>query len=556
MKRIVFAFLALLSFAVIAEPFKSPDIVIVSKLDADWSSILVTKIRRLLRNLNILDPFKYSYEGSLVVSDSVTGAYLPERSREILQTLGNVLGLEIFNIKTKVALHGFKYEVKGFKTDLKAIDNSGSNFKAKINLSASEIYVEAGKITLEAHIPTQDGRMLPVVSIEVIRPVIHAKNENLIKLFTKIQVIDSGKQLNLKVDELNLDQLSQGLSSGDIELNYERINIPKISVRIGSKTINFSTEKIQNYLRRNHEGIKGFILAQTANVMKRGVSDAYLALVEQFKVDKTHWLPTPFIKSQIEIQKIGGFPTANEVVVDLLGDFCTLPAFEQFKDECLKKKVTNVAPSRLTSALHEDSLKILRDFMARGEADMMASVSEDYLNKLLAATIDAGLWKEALDQTRIKLGPNKVMLRLNKVGQTGMLVLDGIYETTTLERIATGQREIRFPLVLDVGIRFEIEDEIPVLIIRSHNVDTSENVLVNGIPELGVESTVRRARFRSKVLKTIREVVVPFVNKDILPIPMAELSGLSLEDANFHSDGKGRIYGTLKLEDVLKGEAQ
>jgi hypothetical protein len=132
-----------------------------------------------------------------------------------------------------------------------------------------------------------------------------------------------------------------------------------------------------------------------------------------------------------------------------------------------------------------------------------------------------------------------------------MLVLDGIYKMKRFEQIATGVREIRFPLVLNVGIRFENKEDIPTLIIRSHSVDTTDSVLMNGIPELGIESSIGRvSRFRSKVLKAIREALAGFNNKDILPIPMQELSGLSLEDADFHSDGKGRIYGILKLEDI------
>ncbi len=551
MKKIILIFLALLSLSVIAEPFRSPDLVLVTKLDKDWSSFLVSKIRRLLRNFNILDPFKYSYEGSLLVSDTTAGTYLPQASREIIRDFGNVLGLDFFNAKTKVTLHGFNYEVKGFKTDLKAIDNTGGNFKAKINLSASEINIEAGKISFDVEIPTQDGRSTPVISIEIVKPVIRAQNENLVKLLTQIQIIDSGSQLNLKIDELNLDQMTTNLNSGNIDINYETINIPRISVRVGNRTINFSPDKIRAYLRRNHEGIKGFILAQTKTILKRGVSDAFLALAERYKVDKRFWLPTPFIRSQIEISQFTGFASANDLVINALGDFCTIAGYDTYKDQCVMKKITNIANSRLTSALHEESMLLLRDHMARGEADMMVSASEDYLNKLLASTIDAGLWKDALDQAGIKLGPNNVTLRLNQVGETGMLVLDGIYKMKRLEAIATGVREIRFPLVLNVGIRFENQNDVPVLIIRSHSVDTSDETLINGIPELGIDSSVRRvSRFRGKVLKTIREAVSGLQAKDILPLQMKELSGLSLEDADFHSDGKGRLYGTLKLDDI------
>ena len=551
MKKLLLLTLTLLSLTATAQPFQSPELVVVTKLDKDWSQLLVSKIRRLLRNFNILDPFKYSYEGSLIVSDTTLGTYLPPASRTVINEFGNVLGLEVFNTKTKVSLHGFQYEVKGFKTDLKTIDNAGGNFKAKIHLSASEIFIEAGKISLDVVIPTQDGRTTPVITIDIVKPVIRANNENLVRLFTQLQIIDSGSQLNLKIDELNLDQLTQNLNPANINIDYERINVPNISVRIGNRTVNFDPQKIQNYLRRNHEGIKGFILAQTAKVLKRGVSEAFLTLVEKYKVDKKFWLPTPFIRSQLEVSKIAGFSQSNDLVVNLLGDFCTIAGYDAFKDDCIHKKITGTASSRLTPELHAESMQILRDFMQRGEADMMASASEDYLNKLLAGTIDAGLWKDVLATSGIKLGPNKVTLRLNKVGETGMLVLDGIYRMKRLERIATGVSEVRFPLVLNVGIRFENQDSIPTLIIRSHSVDTSDSVLINGIPELGIESSIRRvSRFRNKVLKAIREAVVGLNNKDILPIPMMELSGLSLEDANFSSDGKGRLYGTLKLEDI------
>jgi hypothetical protein len=551
MKKILLLSLTLLTLTASAKPFQSPDIVVVTKLDKDWSSFLVSKVRRLLRNFNILDPFLYNYDGSLTVSDTTLGTDLPTASRSVINDFGNILGLDIFNTKTKVSLHGFQYEVKGFKTDLKAIENDGGNFKAKMNFSASEIYVEAGKISLDVVIPTQDGRTTPVITIDIVKPVIRSSNENLVNFFAQLQIIDAGTQMNLKIDELNLDQLTKNLIASSISIDYERINIPRISVRIGNRTVNFDPRKIQNYLRRNHEGIKGFILSQTAKILKRGVSDALLALVQRYKVDKKFWLPTPSVRSQLEITKFTGFPNSNDLVINLMGDFCTISGYDIYKDGCVFKKLTGTAPSRLTPGLHNQSMQILHDFMLRGEADMMASASEDYLNKHLAGTIDAGLWKEALDTSGIKLGPNKITLRLNKIGDTGMLVLDGIYKMKRFEQIATGVREIRFPLVLNVGIRFENKEDIPTLIIRSHSVDTTDSVLMNGIPELGIESSIGRvSRFRSKVLKAIREALAGFNNKDILPIPMQELSGLSLEDADFHSDGKGRIYGILKLEDI------
>ncbi|MFL5809893.1 MAG: hypothetical protein ACJ749_10260, partial [Flavisolibacter sp.] len=112
----------LIAGQVSAESFKSPDILIDSKLDYDWSLILVKKFRTLLKNYKMQDPFVGGFVEPIMLNEAEVGSMLPADSKDLIRDFGNAVGLSIVNGQTKVWMHGFSYDVKGFKTDLKATE--------------------------------------------------------------------------------------------------------------------------------------------------------------------------------------------------------------------------------------------------------------------------------------------------------------------------------------------------------------------------------------------------------------------------------------------------
>jgi hypothetical protein len=554
MKKFFILSFFILSFCAFAKPQvdTTPDIVVVSKLDADWSKVLITKIRTILSNFKILDPFKYAYDGELVIGPTEARTLLPASSTKLLNDLGNVLGLDFFKAQAQASMTGFAYEVKGFKTDLNAAENIGADLVIKTGLSASEVFVQASKITISVKIPTQNGESLPVIAIDIIKPVIEATNENLVKLFAKLRIHNELDSYSFKIDELNLNQMADNLSlkTGDVKINYEKIVVPKVSIKIGDKRVDFSQAKIQQYLRNNHEGLKGILLSQLAKILRKGTADAVQKGVQNFKMPKKYWMMIPTIKTMVNFTKITNFPVSNTLQLNLDGDFCADDVYLIYKELCVSKRLTKVSPSRLNDDNFQASLAMLNEIIQKDEIDMVASVSEDYLNKLLATTIDAGLWTEALKTAGIELGPNKVSLRLDKQGNTGTFILDGIYRPRKLERIALGVSVIRFPLALSVAFKIqEQNDDEPVLVVTVVAPDTSDETLLHGLPQYGVESSIGTIRrFQGKVLSTIRYALKDFNNRDMVTLPVTQLKGLNLDKAEFHSDGLGRMYGTISLQ--------
>lgn len=535
-----------------AQNFKSPDIMIDSKLDYNWSSVLFTKFRQLLENFKMTDPFVGRFPENKLMNESKIGDLLPVTSRELINDLGNAVGLEFIKGETKVWIEGLAYDVKGFQTNVKANNVLADGIVIGTDFVASEVNMAADKITFSLTIPGRNNS--PVFSVQVIHPFIRAKEENLINFFAKIKVQDQKDHYKLSILDANFDKMADHMVSRpqDIDLNYEKIIIPKVSVKVGNKTINFSQEKIENYLRQNHEGLKGILLAQVADTLRSNTSHAALKVLEQYKLNKEYWIATAALQTQFEIESFNSSPNGDNIQINMPGDFCTKEKFKQMKDRCIQSKITQTAPSRITKKFHTDSIKIMKTMMEEGNGNLVASISEDYLNKLLVTTYDAGYWKTALDEAGVDLGPNKVILRMDKRGDSGTLIMDVIYKPSNMERLMVGSRIIRIPLVLDVSVRIEKHDNDPVVIIRLNEVDTSYETLINGLPKDNIISTVKDVpRFKSKVASAISAKLSSLRNKDILELRFPEFKGLGLDKVEFISDGTGRMHAIMRLEDLV-----
>ena len=557
MKKFTGLFLSglLLTGQVSAQGVQTPDLIIHSKLDYDWTGALIKKFRTLLTNFQVSDPFSARIDKSILVNESEVGSFLPADSKDLIKTFGEALGLNLINAETKVWMTGLEYDVKGFRTELKATEVQSDGLIMENEFSASEVYFSTDKLSLSLVIPGKNSS--PVFTVDVVKPVVHANSDKLINFLTKIKVQDNKDSFKLRMLKASFDTMAKGLlrHADDIVLDYERLVIPEVSIKIGRKTVNFSPEKIARLLRDRHEAIKGILLAQLASTLRTNTIQAAFSVLEKYEIKKEHWIPSEEIASKIALSSLGASNDGNIIELNLPGDFCTNEKYNQHKKACISKKDTQTAASRLTGQHFRESKNIIKDLMDRGDANIVASVSEDYVNKLLVATYDAGLWKEALDEAGVTLGPNKVIMRLDKRGETGTVIMDVVYKAGGFERFMTGAKTIRFPLVLDIGIRIENRNGEPVLIVRLHDVDTSDQTLIHGRPADNIMSTIKDvSRFRGKVLKTIRQKVGTMKNKDMLELPYPDLKGAGLEKIDFLSDGKGRMNAYLRLEDIIEGQ--
>ncbi|HXH76356.1 MAG TPA: hypothetical protein VNJ08_15400 [Bacteriovoracaceae bacterium] len=533
--------------------FKSPEIMVDTKLDYDWSALLVTKFRQAMKNYNIDDPFSGKFRGPMLISEFTLGAILPAHTLPLVNDMGNVIGLKLVKTETKVELFDLAYDIKGFKTDLRATEQMSDGLVLDTDFSASELFLSSEKLRFSLVIPGKKESIL--LEIDVIKPTIRAREDRLINISTKIKIQELDKDFKLKILKANFEKMAQGLLDHpeDVELNYESIVIPEISIRVGNRSLDFSPAKIQKLIRSKHKAIKSILLAQMASVLRKGTAEAALAVLEKYRLAKDHWTSLDLIKAQIKISEFSSAFNRNNLEVKMPADFCTTKNFNKMKKECVNHKLTKTAETRIDNKLHLKSLATMKNLMETGSANMIASISEDYLNKLLVTTYDAGLWKEILKEAGVELGPNKVHVRMDKKGDSGTFIMDVIYTASKFEKFVIGRKLVRFPLVLDVSIRVEKSDNEPVLIVRLNDVDLTDKTLLNGKPELNIHSGIKDIpRFKKKILKTIRSKLVSLKNKDVIELRFPELTGLGLDKVDLLSDGNGRMNALMRLEDLIE----
>jgi hypothetical protein len=557
MKKYLSLFLvtSILTGSVQANAFKSPDILVDSKLDFDWSGVLISKARRLLSNYKMDDPFTSKILDPIVVNESTFNNFLPEESLQLVNDLGHMIGMDILKGKTKITLQGLSYDIKGFRTDLKATEEHADGVVIASDFSANELNLTAEKVSLELSIPSKDPNNTATIKIDILNPVVKARGDKITKFFAKVKIQEKKDTFKLVIQSSDFDHMSDELlrDPSQIQIELGKVLVPNVKMTIGSKKVELQQEKIQNLLESKKEGLTGLLIAQFAALLKKGVGETVLKAIEKYEFDREYWLDSDIIKSQIKISDFASNLNRNNIEVNLPGDFCTKDKFTQLNKECINSKVTQASKSRLDKDLHEESMLHMKSLIDNGDANIVASISEDYVNKLLVTTYDAGLWKTMLDEAGVELGDEKVFIRLNDKGDTGTLYMDVKYKFSKFQGFVLGQKVIRFPLVLKVSIRVEKHEGSPVMIIRLNDVDTSDDTLIKGFPDLNLRSTVQDVpRLKKKVVKEIRSKMQPMIGKDVMDLRYPELKGLGLESVNFLSDGNGRMNAVMKLEDLIK----
>jgi hypothetical protein len=551
MKKIISFVLALSIFSSQGMAFEGQthDIIVNTQLNYDWSSLLVNKIRRFMKVNDMGDPFNDRFEESIVIKADLA-EYLNEESTDLMQNLGDIIGLNLLRTSTQFTVNGLNYKIGEFKTDLKTTEDRPDGISLAMDFSAAKVKLGAEKITLGIVIPGKEGRKSPVLNIEIVNPAIEAAHPELVSFFAKIKIQDNQDHFKLLIENTNFEHMAKMMleQPESIKFSYDLI-VPPVQIKIGSKSLDFSPEKIKQLLIRKERGLKGLLLAQFAAQLSQGMGERALKVMETYKLKKDYWIDSD-IETAFKLLKFKSHVFDNHVELVSSGDFCTVDKFKTLGAGCTKAKVTKSPSSRLTAAHHLKSMGFMRELINRNDAGIVVSASEDYVNKLLTSTYDAGLWNETLQEYKIDLGPGRMAVRMDEQGETATLYLDVVKKIKGIQRAALGAQEVRFPMAIKTSIKIVTEGRTPIVIIRAEDVDLRDELLLNGRPDLGMTSNISQLRMKKKVLKMVKTELLAAKGEVLMELKFPELRGMGLENTQLKSDGSGRMHAYLRLIDL------
>ena len=549
----------------------NPDILVYTRTETKWNIFLLKEFRTFMNNLNLnVDPYSFSLDRPIVYSEENVEKYVTGSADELLNKVSKALNLKFAQVSPKLSVIDFGYEINQVEPKINPIENEEGNVILQADIDLNNVNVFASEIALEFSIKGLKKK-----------PTVHITNPRV--------VLQPGFKLNFGLDVLlqeKKDAIQLGLRNGDfsritemlndnpdmIDIEYDEIIIPEVKMGFAGRELEVNNERIIDIITQAKPALKIILFEQLHELFKKDGATEVLKKFDNILFNKNHWLVT---NSETMFPMFLGMkdfsvPYKGIFLTELEGNFCTTVNYKENKDDCINHRKTKLHKSITTLNNTKRSKQMIKEKLENDEdVKFIASISEDYLNKVLATTIDFGIWESIEKEMGIELGEKGVVARLDESGNNATIILDVKYDAGKTLGFVLRERYLNFPVVLKATMRseyIEVEGkELSHIVFNIFDVELDDNVLINGYEKYGFPSNIKNVRriLRKKTLKTIKKELFDFTapndpanfskwkGSDLPAIVLPEISDMYLETMELKADGLGRLNLILKGSETV-----
>jgi hypothetical protein len=504
----------------------------------------VTLLRQAFQHETGEDPFHGKLAQDLVFDLSYLLRQMGPDAKTWIQDIESLMKIDIFAGKIELRIKGFSYHLKDQNSSFKVLSEMESFIHWCLTSRVQGLDLSAEEIKLVAVFNRPNLKPIEI-DLQLMAPVIQLSSHVKTPMESFWQMGLDETNLGIEINRLDLLSLVEDVASfpEKLQMTFERFLMPTVSVEIGRKVIHFDNNKIEQYIRRNLDVAKVFILDLILKKYPDRLSTIFTDKPMQLSSPRAKYFPQA-IKTAVWINDLAYDPSQLVIFGARL-----MPCEDTSTnyDDCIQKPV--ISPFE----------KIQKDFIEFAlskfpeEADMMVSISQKSINNFLHASVIKGMWDKILSEEKLSWAPLGTFLYTKNVGETFDLYLDVIYTFERTERIMTGRSSIRFPIKFKVKLLIEKDNGKTFFRLIVAHALYDANFVLHGIPALGLISTVDDIpRFKKKVLGQIQDKIKKFANQTLLDVELPELVGLVVERVDFMSDAKGNLHGFFDLEEPTR----
>ncbi len=548
MLKIILALCTLLPTFLFAQ--SKQDIVIKTRFDLESSEVFIKQVRILLANSQIGDPYSQELNEKIVVDLGKIIEDVPRDTQNWVNELQSVLKLRFFDSSYKLIVDGLAYSLQDFNAEIVPGTSVPQRIEFVTQAFVKAINLKARSVSFEVELQKTLSKKSIKFKIQLVNPefVIHPD------LFTELSLgwitAVAPNNIELILNSIDVSKMFEQIAKNPhlVSLGFQDLVMPDVSIVVGEREVSFDQDKIEAFL------------SSRKNEMKKAVIDLLsVKMHENFKnviknSPKKMTLPRTFsIDSAVK-----GVFDVNDISLNQTG-ITQFDIGAYFCDDSKNLISQFICNNRVKAKVRRDindgefqrSIRLINRKLIEKKSNIAVSVSEDYLNNIVEATIRTGLWDKNFEGKDFKLGPEKSFILAEEKGKEFSLFLDIIYKLKGAQRILVGRSEFRFPAKLMIALTIEEDaDGIPHFIIKVKRVVMENDLFINGAPQFGLPSTVGSIpRFRNKVLEGIREEISTFDQKILVDFELPVLKGTYLNKLDFSSDGLGRATATLGFKE-------
>jgi hypothetical protein len=323
----------------------------------------------------------------------------------------------------------------------------------------------------------------------------------------------------------------------------ESIYVDPVTIRLNGmlkRTIRF--ESFRPIIQKRMNSIIASILSELGTSLKTTIGPSILTSVfnnnsRSDLIIENDSIYTRYLTSSFDQ------PDQNQLSIGISGELCTKVQYQAKGESCHN---ANSFPAPIRTIPESDRQQAAREIsesLASGKSDLILSLSEEYLNRLLHTTIQADLWNESLQKSGVALGPKGAFIVMNQKSGAPELYLDLLYtgEKRGLQSIIiNSRRPLRFPLRISTELEIKNQDNVPHLLIRTKKVESTIEEIVSGIPEYDLPSQLIRG-LRKKIARMILEMTSEVNNQTAVDLDLPVLKDIDLNHTRIESSAFGRL---------------
>ncbi|MFZ4712695.1 MAG: hypothetical protein ACOYL6_03195 [Bacteriovoracaceae bacterium] len=529
-----------------------PDILIQTKMGSVWSEYLIKKVRTFFVNNELGDFFKYEIKKPISTSFKPLKGTSDPQLTKIIEAVQKLFNIKFVDAQVIITVNGLNYKMDKLSTKMVPLSTPGSELVSDTLIGISDLSIETPQIHFDVQIPGKNGEMKSFFSFNVNDLLIQSTSEEILEFSTQIRFAHNAKNnYNFKVISSDFSPLEKKLAArADLLAIDEKVNFdfPEVKIKVGDRVTVFPAAKINRFIKEQLPFLKSFAVKQFVNILKDGEAQQLLKLLETTQFDREYWTDLSLM-SMFSFDHITN-NDKGDIVVEMSSDYCTQTEFEFNGKDCYDRdyKQDVIRPGNEQRIVK--SVNIMNDLIRKEQGNIVISASEEYLTRILKKTFDAGFWDSSFKDLPVALGPKKMIVLFNEKGNDGTLYLDLLYNTSKLERLATGLKQVKFAMMMKINAKIENVKGTPNLVVNISDINMNDDFLLYGDKDTGFISTIHQSRFKKTVIKTVKGILKEqkLIGQDILTIELPEIRDLSLETAHLFSDGHGRVMGLLKLE--------
>lgn len=522
-----------------------------SRFDIESSKAFIGHLRTFLINNDFGDPYQQVLKRKITIDLSEAMEEIPEDTQRWIKELQGLLKLELFDSRFNLVIEGLGYGINDFNTEFIPVSPRNSNRVEYVTHNhLNGLRLHADKISFEIALNQTQLKNPIKFQIELIRPefIIDPELEAELPMgwYTSIEK----DLIRLDLHSINLQSVFSKIVKKPylIDFSSKELILPEVSIKIGRKEVKIDQQKLMTFLSSRENDLKQGILTILNTHMNSKLSNIIK--------DSPRVLTAPkdIVFNNVVNGSLSFFEMKSNrtglIEFNLGGFFCDSPIV--FPEKTCQGKIPGKGKRKIDQATYERSSRLLNRLLIENSANIALSMSEDYLNQVIQATINGGLWDNMLKERELRLGSESVFVLAEDYGNTFSLYLDVIKKLTRTQRILVGRSELRFPVKLKIYLKTEEIDGIPNFKIVVREVSTNEKTLLDGFPEYNLVSDVKYVRFRGKVINTIMNDLKDFDNDELINFEIPELKDSYFQKLNFFSDGLGRANATIDFTTNLE----